>query len=114
MVDLKKLLLMYYAWESESFSIQNLFISSKTLIITGMIRRSDMGKKDISGGLQHCWEFHHCLNETKSQCIVYALGIGKECWITNRMKPGNPGVMNGSCTNCQWFKNHNNPVQKGR
>jgi hypothetical protein len=86
-------------------------MSSKILIIKGMIQRSDMGKKDISGELQHCWEFHHCLNETKSQCIVYALGIGKECWITNRMKPGNPGIMNGSCTNCKWFKNHNNPVQ---
>ncbi|MCX6660982.1 MAG: hypothetical protein NTY91_00350 [Euryarchaeota archaeon] len=53
---------------------------------------------------EHCWEFHKCLNETKNQCIVYKLGIEKECWVTNRMKPGNPGIMNGSCVNCQWFK----------
>ena len=55
---------------------------------------------------QHCWEFYECLNEAKNQCIVYKLGIEKECWVTNRMKPGNPGVMNGSCVNCQWFKKY--------
>ena len=70
----------------------------------GMIRKSYMWKKETNSEPRHCWEFHHCLNETKNQCIVYKLGIEQECWITNRMKPGNPGVMNGSCLNCQWFK----------
>lgn len=55
---------------------------------------------------RHCWEYHECLNEVKKQCIVYELGIETECWVTNRMKPGNPGIMNGSCMNCQWFKTH--------
>lgn len=66
-----------------------------------------MRKKDTHNEPKHCWDYHHCLNETKSQCLVYKLGIETECWITNNMKPGNPGKMNGSCRNCQWFKMSN-------
>ena len=61
---------------------------------------------------QHCWEFRNCLNESKNHCIVYQLGIEKECWVTNRMKPGNPGFMNGSCINCQWFRKNIPPIKK--
>ncbi len=68
-----------------------------------------MNEKRTKPTPSHCWEFHDCLNETKSNCLVYKLGIKTECWVTNRMKPGNPGVMNGSCVNCQWFKTHNEP-----
>jgi len=73
-------------------------------LIKGMIQKVRMSKKGKNSEPKHCWEFQNCLNETKSHCIVYTFGIEKECWITNRMKPGNPGIMNGSCINCQWFK----------
>jgi len=63
-----------------------------------------MRKKEHKNEPSHCWEYHNCLNEIKSHCVVYHLGIEKECWITNSMKPGDPGIMNGSCMNCQWFK----------
>jgi len=72
-----------------------------------LIQKLSMVKIDKNIEPQHCWEFQNCLNETKGRCIVYKLGIEKECWITNRMKPGNPGIMNGSCVNCQWFKKNN-------
>jgi hypothetical protein len=52
------------------------------------------------------WEFQNYLNETKSHCIIYKTGIEKECWITNNIKPANPGKMNGSYMNCQCFKNN--------
>jgi hypothetical protein len=79
-------------------------ILSKNNIIKGMIQKVRMSMNDKNSEPKHCWEFQNCLNETKSQCIVYKLGIEKKCWITNNMKPGNPGKMNGSCLNCQWFK----------
>ena len=72
-----------------------------------MIQKLRMVKKYQNIEPQNCWEFQNCLNEIKSHCIVYKLGIEKECWITNNMKPGNPGIMNGSCMNCQWFKKNN-------
>jgi hypothetical protein len=76
-----------------------------------MIQKVHMIDKEKINRFQHCWEFHNCLNETKNQCIVYKLGIEKECWITNRMKPGRPGVMNGSCLNCQWFKKNSTSLE---
>ncbi len=85
-------------------------ILSKNIIIKGMIQKVHMSKKDKNSEPKHCWESQNCLNETKSHCIVYELGIGKKCWITNDMKPGNPGKMNGSCMNCQWFKKNNTSI----
>jgi hypothetical protein len=87
-----------------------LLITSKNVIIVEMIQKVRMSKKEINSEPKHCWEFQNCLNETKSHCIVHELGIEKECWITNRMKPGNPGKMNGSCMNCQWFKKNSPSV----
>ncbi|KYK21921.1 hypothetical protein AYK25_02920 [Thermoplasmatales archaeon SM1-50] len=65
-----------------------------------------MRKKDKNREYTYCWEFQNCLNETKNQCVVFTLGIDQQCWVTNRLKPGNPGIMNGSCMNCPWFKKH--------